>query len=35
MRSLSPSIRFYYRADLSTFENNLTRVELKSPSKST
>ena len=35
MRSLSPSIQFYYRADLTNFENQLTRIVLKSPSKST
>jgi hypothetical protein len=29
MRSLSPSIQFYYRADLTKFENQLTRVVLK------
>ncbi len=31
MRLLSPSIRFYYRADLTNFENQLTRMVLKSP----
>jgi hypothetical protein len=35
MRFLSPSIQFYYRADLTNFENQLTRVVLKPPSKST
>jgi len=35
LRLLSPSIQFYYRADLTNFENQLTRVVLNSPSKST